>query len=186
MGAGGQCSSSVRRRQVETCCLRLLHEVAAFRPQTHLPPLRPNFTTIHPATCWRLQVFSYRRAGTAMAAAGFHMRTGCTCNPGACYGEGWCGSLPCCGCFPCWPAVARPCVMLQVWVHLSMTAGRANRSLLASTPWGAVHTGCGEGVLTMLQHGSGQQAAQHGSPPAPAQHSTVQCAQRSTAQHSHG
>ena len=33
-----------------------------------------------------VQVFSYRRAGTAMAAAGFHMRTGCTCNPGACYG----------------------------------------------------------------------------------------------------
>ncbi|PRW20464.1 Molybdenum cofactor sulfurase [Chlorella sorokiniana] len=31
------------------------------------------------------EVFSYRRAGTAMVAAGFHMRTGCTCNPGACY-----------------------------------------------------------------------------------------------------
>lgn len=59
--------------------------------------------------------------------------------------------------------------MLQVWVHLSMTAGRANRSLLASTPWGAVHAGCGEGVLRMPQHGSSQQAAQHGSPPAAAQ-----------------
>lgn len=47
---GRKCSSSVRRRQVETCCLRLLHEDAAFRLQTHWPPLRPNFTTIHPGT----------------------------------------------------------------------------------------------------------------------------------------
>lgn len=32
------------------------------------------------------EVFSYRHASTALADAGFHMRCGCTCSPGACYG----------------------------------------------------------------------------------------------------
>ncbi|KAL4427707.1 hypothetical protein ABPG75_001796 [Micractinium tetrahymenae] len=31
-------------------------------------------------------VFSYRNAATALAEAGFSLRCGCTCNPGACYG----------------------------------------------------------------------------------------------------
>ena len=32
-------------------------------------------------------LFSYRVASGVLAEAGFHMRCGCTCNPGACYGE---------------------------------------------------------------------------------------------------
>ena len=32
------------------------------------------------------RVFSYKKAALVLAAAGFHMRCGCTCNPGACYG----------------------------------------------------------------------------------------------------
>lgn len=36
------------------------------------------------------QPFSYRTASGVLAQAGFHMRCGCTCNPGACYSEGGC------------------------------------------------------------------------------------------------
>lgn len=32
-------------------------------------------------------LFSYRSASGVLAEAGFHMRCGCTCNPGACYGK---------------------------------------------------------------------------------------------------
>lgn len=33
----------------------------------------------------RGEVLGYREAGAALGRAGFHIRVGCTCNPGACY-----------------------------------------------------------------------------------------------------
>ena len=31
------------------------------------------------------EVLAYQEAGERLGEAGFHLRTGCTCNPGACY-----------------------------------------------------------------------------------------------------
>lgn len=58
------------------CCSRVQTGAANRCPL--LPP-----RCLHAAVA---QVFSYRNAATALAEAGFSLRCGCTCNPGACYG----------------------------------------------------------------------------------------------------
>lgn len=51
-------------------------------PPVHLQGSTLNFQLLSPSG----HLHSYRAASAALAEAGFHMRCGCTCNPGACYG----------------------------------------------------------------------------------------------------
>lgn len=53
-----------------------------FARRAHVQGATANFELLKPDG----SVFSYKTAALELADAGFHIRDGCMCNPGSCYG----------------------------------------------------------------------------------------------------